>query len=289
MQVTFAKVTCDLQLATCNDSMLKRTTIFHFIFLSLLVMAFYAVSDPLNLPHDHALDGADWFGGAICHRITDRSFAINGRQFPLCARCTGMYLGISLAFMVLFVAGRSRWSQLPPLPILLTLVGLIGIMGVDGLNSFAHALPQVPDLYEPRNWLRLVTGIGTGLAMGLFAFPILAQTLWRNDEVRPIVGSWREFGLLVGVAFTAVILLLSNQPTINYVMALISGAGVLLIVTALNAILWMTLLRKDGKARRWRETAVPLSISLLLAIGELSIISFLRLQYFGTITGIPGF
>lgn len=38
-----------------------------------------------------------------CHQIPERSFFIAGRQFPLCARCTGIFTGILLfpIFLVL--------------------------------------------------------------------------------------------------------------------------------------------------------------------------------------------
>ncbi|KAA3658239.1 MAG: hypothetical protein DWQ04_25755 [Chloroflexi bacterium] len=94
--------------------------------------------------------------------------------------------------------------------------------------------------------------------------------------------------VVVAVAGTAVLLLLSNQPTINYVLAIVSTAGVITIVTAINTILLLTIFRKDGLATRWRETAVPLTIGLALAIIELSIITYGRLQLTGTIVGIPG-
>lgn len=40
-----------------------------------------------------------------------------------------------------------------------------------GINSYSHFFPAAPHLYEPRNWLRLVTGMGTGVAMGRSSFP----------------------------------------------------------------------------------------------------------------------
>lgn len=253
-----------------------------------LMMAFYAVTDPTAVPHDHLLDGADWMGAALCHRITERSFMIYGRQFPLCARCTGMYLGVFLVFVTLLLAGRARWSELPRLPILLALIGFIGIMGLDGVNSYTHFFPEFPHVYEPRNWLRLLTGIGAGLAMGLFLFPVLAQTVWAQGWRRPIIGSFRELAGLVLVAGTAVLLLLSNQPPLNYVLALASVTGQLLVLMGINAVLLLVLLRRDGQANRWRDTAVPLTICMIIAIGQLAILTFIRLQAFGTIAGFPG-
>lgn len=255
---------------------------------ALLTIGFYTVTETSHLTHSHALTGADWAGYAVCHRITERSFSINGRQFPLCARCTGMYLGVSLVFIALFLSGRMRWSELPPLPILLVLLGFIGVMGIDGVNSYSHFFPNAPHLYEPRNWLRLLTGMGTGLAMGVFTFPALAQTLWRQPVWRAPVGNFRELTGLLAAAGTAVLLLLSNQPAILYVLALVSTAGLLLVLTAINAVFLLILLKRDGKMVKWSETAVPLLISFILTIIELSAVSITRFNLTGTMTGFPG-
>ena len=267
---------------------LNRRQLVAVLVVILFVMAFYSLSDTSHLTHDRVLAGGDWLGAALCHRITERSFTIAGRQFSLCARCTGMYLGVMITFIVVGLAGRLRWGDLPPLRVLLLLIVFVGVMGFDGINSYMHFFPNLPHLYTPRNWLRLLTGMGTGLAMGLVIIPMLAQTVWRLDVYRPVIGSFRELAVMMGVAGTAVLLLLSNQPAINYVLAIVSVAGVVAIVTAINVILLLTLFRKDGLATRWQETAVPLTIGLALAFIELSIITYLRLQFTGTITGIPG-
>ena len=258
------------------------------VLLALLVIGWYAVTDSSHLAHDPLLAGSDYLGAALCHRITSRSFVINGRQFPLCARCTGMYLGVALTFAALFLAGRGRRTDLPPLPLLLVLIGFIGLMGLDGVNSYTHFFPNFPHLYEPQNWLRLVTGMGTGLAMGLLVFPALAQTLWREGDGRSIIDSWGELLDLLILVTVATLLVLSNQPTVSYVLALVSAVGVLLIVTALNAVLLLMVTRREGRAGRWQETAVPLLISLVLAVVELGALAILRFNLTGTMTGFPG-
>ena len=106
-------------------------------------------------------------------------------------------------------------------------------MGIDGINSYSHFFPNVPHIYEPQNWLRLVTGMGTGLAMGGILFPALAQALWRDQQLRPALGNLSELAGLVLVAAIAVALVLSNQSTILYVLGLASAIGVILILTAL--------------------------------------------------------
>ncbi|VAW29791.1 hypothetical protein MNBD_CHLOROFLEXI01-4353 [hydrothermal vent metagenome] len=266
----------------------RQTVAVGLALFMLAVMGWFSVTDPSYLATDPALTGGDYVGAAICHRITSRSFVINGRQLPLCARCTGIYLGVALSFGLLLLAGRGRRTDLPPLPILLTLMGFIGLMGIDGLNSYSHFFPNFPHVYQPQNWLRLVTGMGAGLAMGLLIFPALVQTLWRQVDGRPVITTMRELLGVVILGGTAVLLVLSNQPTLLYVLALVSVVGVLLIVTSINAVFLLILIKRDGVAERWQETAVPLLVSFTLAVVQLGIITLLRFNLVGTITGFPG-
>jgi len=266
----------------------RRWRLLAIVVGALLIMAFYTVTDPARLSESRLLHGADYAGYAICHRITARSFAIAGRQLPLCARCTGIYLGISLTFLVLLMAGRSRRSALPPLRLLLVLGGFVAVMGVDGLNSYSHFFPKAPHLYEPQNWLRLVTGAGTGITMGLITFPALAQTLWRDQIWRGVITSSRELAGLVTLVAFLILLVLSNQPPLLYVLGIVSAAGVLLILMALNTIVLLIALRKDGQALRWQQAAIPLAVGLSLALLEIGAVGFARFQLTGTLTGFPG-
>lgn len=79
-----------------------------------------------------------------CHRLSTRSFFINGRQFHVCARCTGILLGIpvSLAFIPL-----RKWC--PPFFVL-----SFFIMLIDGLSQHLQ-------WRESNNVLRFFTGIST--------------------------------------------------------------------------------------------------------------------------------
>ncbi len=266
----------------------SRWYLFTLVLGAVGVMGFYAITDGSYLQHDHVLTGADWAGYGVCHRISERSFTINGRQFPLCARCTGMYLGVALTFSLFWLSGRSRRSDLPPRGILLIFLGLIGLMGIDGLNSYSHFFPNAPHLYEPRNWLRLLTGMGTGLAMGVIIFPALVQTLWREQEYEPSVANWRELLGIIVVGGTAVLLILSNQPHILYVLAIMSAIGLIAIITALNSIIVLTITRREAQAQNWQQASLPLFIGLTLTILELSAIGLLRFNLTGTLTGIPG-
>jgi uncharacterized membrane protein len=42
----------------------------------------------------------------ICHQRPERSFVLNGRQFPVCARCTGLYVAGALAAAAAWLGAR---------------------------------------------------------------------------------------------------------------------------------------------------------------------------------------
>lgn len=46
-------------------------------------------------------------GAAVCHQLPMRSFHLWGVQMPVCARCTGIYVGAAFGSVGAMVAGRS--------------------------------------------------------------------------------------------------------------------------------------------------------------------------------------
>ncbi len=133
---------------------------------ALAILLFYLVAPPHGL-----LDKADQAAYAVCHRIPARSFAFAGRPLPLCARCSGTYLGAVAGLIALTACGRRRAARLPA-PAILAVFGVFLLAwAVDGFNSFLTLIPGLPYLYEPRNLLRLVTGTLEGLALAAVLLP----------------------------------------------------------------------------------------------------------------------
>ena len=113
------------------------------------------------------LGKADAVGYAICHRIAERSFHAHDRPLPLCARCTGIYLGVITGVIVFATRGRLRASRLPGIRVLLVMIALGGLYGLDGLNSYLSIFEAYTPVYQPHNTLRLLSGLIFGLVAGL--------------------------------------------------------------------------------------------------------------------------
>jgi uncharacterized membrane protein len=93
-----------------------------------------------------------WF---ICHRIPERTFNIHGHYFPVCARCTGFYIGAFSFFIFVYFFYVNYSTSLIILAVFMLIPSLL-----DGFT-------QLLSFRESNNLLRLLTGLigGVGLAI----------------------------------------------------------------------------------------------------------------------------
>ena len=255
-----------------------------FVGVAAVVFASWLLSTPSGL-----LGKADAVGYAVCHRIDGRSFHLGDRQLPLCARCTGTYLGALMGTGALAVLGR-RAGGLPTRRMLVILFGFIAVMGFDGVNSYLTLFPGAPHLYEPQNWLRLVTGTFNGVAMAALVYPVLNQTLWKNWADRPVLSRFRDLGVLVILGVIVIGLVLTENPVILYPLALLSALGVVVLLAMLDTTFLLILTRRDGRVERWTGAFLPLLAGFTLAMLQIGLIDAVRFAVFRTWGGfgLPG-
>jgi uncharacterized membrane protein len=245
-----------------------------------LILGAWLVLTPTGL-----LGKADAIGYAVCHRIDVRSFHLGTRALPLCARCSGMYLGALVAMGTLVALGRGRHGGFPR-PGLFVVFGLFAAAwAIDGLNSYLTLIPGAPHAYEPNNVLRLVTGTLMGLSLGVLVVAGFNQNAWRDWKKDPGIGSLREIGVLLGLAALVVLLVLSENPLVLYPLALLSAAGVVLILTLVYGVVALLLLRLENRAGSLADLAVPLAVGLGLAILQIGLLDAARLTLTGTWAG----
>ncbi|MEI6578815.1 MAG: DUF2085 domain-containing protein [Eubacteriales bacterium] len=103
-----------------------------------------------------------------CHCRADRSFFYKGKQFPVCARCTGVLFGypLGILWLIIFV----HWN--------------IGICLLACVPMIIDGIGQQRGKWESNNLRRLLTGLLLGMAtINIFAnyhfFIVgLAKKLW---------------------------------------------------------------------------------------------------------------
>jgi uncharacterized membrane protein len=249
-----------------------------FIAVGLLLVG-WLVNTPAGL-----LGKADAVGYAVCHRIDVRSFHLGERQLPLCARCTGMYLGAMLGLVAQVVASKRR-AGMPPWQVLGFLGALVLAFGIDGVNSYLHLFPGAPSLYEPSNLLRLLTGTGMGLVIILVLYPAFNQAVWREVDPTPAVSGLRFFFAIAGLALALDWLVWIDNALLLYIFALVSAAGVLVLLTMVYSLFWLLILKKDNTCLWFSQMAMPLVAGFGIALLQIALFDLARFALTGTWDG----
>ncbi|WP_347707928.1 DUF2085 domain-containing protein [Clostridium sp. C2-6-12] len=86
-------------------------------------------------------------GALTCHQMYERSFNYKGYQFPVCARCTGIFVGNIIGILLYIM--NIKISIIKGL-------GLILIMAIDGLL-------QLFKIKASTNKRRFITGLLAGI------------------------------------------------------------------------------------------------------------------------------
>ncbi len=225
----------------------------------------------------------DAIGYAVCHRIEARSFHFHDRQVPLCARCTGMYLGAVLG--IVFQAVQGKKGKYPPWGSIIVLGLLVLAFIVDGSNSYLHFFPAQDGIYEPQNWLRLVTGMGMGLAMAAAILPAFNQTVWQDWEDRSALDNWKKMGLLLILAAVVVLLVLTESVWVILPAGIISALGVFSLLVMIYTIVIVMLIKKENEYTHFKQLIFPLLGGATLTLIQLGVFDLLRFIWTGTWQG----
>jgi len=253
------------------------------ISIIIVIVALALIITWLCLTPPGLLGKADAIGYAVCHRIAQRSYEVGGRQLPLCARCTGMYLG---AFAGLVYLGRKGKRGMFPRNKFWVVLGVFAFLfTLDSLNSFAMLLPNAPHVYLTTNLIRLLTGTGMGIIIPVVLWPVFNQTVWSDFKPEPILQNWKELGLLVGFGLLLDLVVLSGVPFLVLPAALISAATVPAILTLVYTVVWAMLQRKENQFRIWSEIWILLLLGFITALGQIALMDLLRFSMTGTWSG----
>jgi uncharacterized membrane protein len=263
----------------------KRQGKNYLFFIAIVLVVLWGIETPAGI-----LGKADAVGYAVCHRIDVRSFHIGLRQLPLCARCTGQYIGAMLGLLFQVIFSRHR-SGFPPKRVYLILCILGLAYAVDGLNSylslppFVEAFPNMPHLYASSNILRLLTGSGLGLALSVILYPALIGTIYAHLDHRPVIGGLKYMLTMIGLCLIVDILILSGSPFILYSAALISSLGVIILLSFAYTIVILRIFKKQNTSERFSQIHLSLLGGFMLTMVQIALIDMIRYIMTGTWSG----
>jgi uncharacterized membrane protein len=187
---------------------------------------------------------------------------------PLCARCSGIYLGVFASYAYLIARRGFRVNSIPRITYSLIIAAFILPMAFDGLTSYVG-------LRETTNDLRALTGALAGSVLPIFAFPLLSPELILAEDKRkgeyPPFARW--YDLLIWAAFVGALLVLSLQiwSWLYWPLTAFSTLGLLAIFFNLGLVVVEMVGERYGWARRpwsflWASLVVIFILSSLILL-----------------------
>jgi uncharacterized membrane protein len=177
----------------------------------------------------------------------------------VCARDTGIYIGIFSTLLYLHFSKRKQIVTIPSIKISFLLLLLLVPLMIDGLGSYTH-------LFDSNNPRRLMTGIAFGFVLPYFIYPLFSKKSLENESV-PVLSKSQDFFIPLVLSITLGELFYSGQP--SYIVL----DGIIIF----SVISWFSLLAFflfPFIRRVW----LRLTFSILVSLSFLSILSLAHIK-----------
>ena len=131
------------------------------LWVAALPLAAFAASRPSAPPAVYAFALSVYtIGRVVCHQLPVRSFRLWSTSLPVCARCTGIYLGAAATAIAIAVAGGRRLAEArsakadPRVMLLLAFIPTAATLAFEWTTGVM-----------PANWIRALAGLPLGAAV----------------------------------------------------------------------------------------------------------------------------
>src|SRR5688500_4076216 len=112
-------------------------------------------------------------GSVVCHQLPERSFLLDGRQLPVCARCTGLYLSGAAGVLGWCVWKAALGWRRFAVPHRAALTIMIGAAVPTALSYFAG----VAGIWDGTNLTRALFAVPLGLSAGAMVAAVATKDL----------------------------------------------------------------------------------------------------------------
>lgn len=221
-------------------------------------------------------------GYGLCHQLPERSFFGGGVQVPVCARDTGIYLGVIVSVVLISrLHGGARPTGLPTRSGWLAIALMIGVMALDGVTEYSGLRPTT-------NEIRLITGLTSGFAIGALIAPMINDGLWKLSSPERVLNTPRRLALwLLGVPVSYVIVYW-GFPLLGAGYPAFIAIVILTTLTAVNLVMVAIMPPFERRATRLRDAWPALAVACALGVLEIWGAAMLRVGLVSLVRGLLG-
>lgn len=126
-------------------------------------------------------------GSLICHQLPERSFFLDGRQLPVCARCTGLYLSGAAGVLGWFIWKTARgWRRIATprpnvrvvgTPVVVAPRVALAIVIIAGVPTALSYAAGVIGVWDGSNITRALLAVPLGACAGAVVAAVAAKDL----------------------------------------------------------------------------------------------------------------
>jgi hypothetical protein len=134
------------------------------VWVALVWWAPIAIASPTASGIRHVVPLASYVAGsAVCHQRHERSFAVAGVRQPVCARCSGLYLGAPIGIACALALAR-RGGRRRPAPVSLRTARRV--VAWAAAPTLASVVVEWLQIGLPGNGIRFLLAVPPGAAVG---------------------------------------------------------------------------------------------------------------------------
>jgi uncharacterized membrane protein len=202
-------------------------------------------------------------GYGLCHQMPERSFFGGGVQVPVCARDTGIYLGVLISFALIALLHRgSRPIGLPTPAGWVAIALMIGAMALDGVTEYAG-------LRSTTNELRLITGLLSGFAIGALIAPMVNDELWRTSSGERVLNTPGRLAVWLLAVPVSYVVVYWGMPLLGPVYPVLVAVAIVATLVLVNLVMVCVLPVFERRAENVMDTWAPALAALALSILEI--------------------
>jgi uncharacterized membrane protein len=210
-----------------------------------------------------------FFGHGFCHQLPERSFEAGGLYFSVCARDTGIYLGLVFTAAIIYIyylRVKIKPSGLPPAWALVVCGLLLLPMAVDGASSYIG-------LRQTTNLLRYITGYLAGTGIGFLASCAILG--FRRDAIytKRVVEKPTQLATILTASVLAGAAFYLLYPYLGIAAPILVVVAQMVIMTCVNLIVMNMAIKKGlGHGRRMLGF---IAIAIVLALIEIALLAII--------------